>query len=300
MLNIWKNYPNLYSNITIFISIFLFFISGFSGLASLTHPKLLIISEFIKAIKLPSFMTSDKLLKWEFQGINKYFNHEIIYSQNKENYKFQKTKYIKCLMPHGIIPFTIGCLWGDPKEEDAFGWKNNIQVASHQINQFPILSNYSKVVNIIPADYQTMNNVLKTKSLMIYPGGMREMFACSHKKDVIIIKKRKGLFKLALKNGVSLLPIYTFGITSLYERSGVKITMPFFFKNEKDSISWYYGKYYSPFPMRKKLITVVGKPLKVNKKDIVTPEDIEELRNKYITEIKKLYYKWCSKKFKIK
>jgi len=300
MKNIWKKYPDLYSNLTIFLFIFLFFISGFSGLTALTHPKLLIISEFIKAVNLPSFLTSNKLLHWEFQGINKFFRHEIIYSQNKEKYGFRETKYIKCLMPHGIAPFAVGCLWGDPKEHDAFNWKQNIQVTSHQFHQFPFLANYGRAVGIIPADYQQMDNVLKKKSLMLYPGGMREMFACSHKKDVIIIKKRRGIFKLALKNGVSLLPIYTFGITSLYERSGVKITLPFFFKNEKDTVSWYYGKYYSPFPMRKKLITVVGKPLKVNKKNNVTPGDIEKLRNKYITEIKQIYYKWCQRKIQIK
>ena len=313
MKNMWDRYSNfdIHSNLSVFLCIFLFFISGISGLAALTHPWLLIISEFIKIqniISLPSFLTSDKLLKWEFQGINKFFEHEIFYSQNKINYNFKEKQYIKCLMPHGIVPFTIGCLWGDPNEEDAFGWKNNVQVTTHQFYQFPFISNYGKAMGIIPSDYNQMENVLKTKkSLTLYPGGIREMFACSHKKDVIVIKKRKGIFHLALKNGISLLPVYTFGITSLYERSGVKITIPFFFKNDKDSVSWYYGKYCTPFPMRKKLITVVGNPVEVKKIENVTIKDIDELRDRYITEIKTIYKKWCStissdkcKKLKIK
>ena len=94
---------------------------------------------------------------------------------------------------------------------------------------------------------------------------------------------------------ISLLPIYTFGITTLYERSEVTVTLPFFFKNDKDNLAWYYGKYYTPFPMKKNLITVVGSPIYVTKKDVITKNDIDNLRNKYIIIVKNLYQKWALK-----
>lgn len=290
----WEKYPNIYANLSVFLVIFLFIISGISGLSAFIHPWLLVISEAIKAINLPYFLTSEKLLKWEFKGLCKFFDHKVIYTQNKKNYKFEQKQYIKCLMPHGIMPFALFCLWGDEKESDAFSWKNNVSVTTHQLYEFPFISHYANVCNAIPSNYSDMENVLKTKkSLIVYPGGLREMFACSHKKDIIIINKRRGIFYMALKNGVPLLPIYTFGITTLYERSGVTITLPFFFKNDKDSVAWYYGKYYTPYPVRKRLVTIVGSPIYVGKKRIILQRDIDKLRDRYIIIVKNMYNKWA-------
>ena len=289
----WEQYPDVYANLSIFLVVFLFILSGVTGLSGLIHPWMLVISEALKAVNLPWFLTSDKLLNWEFNGINQFFQHKIIYSHGKDNYDFKKKQYIKCLMPHGIMPYTILCLWGD-KDGETFHWKNNTFVTTHQLYQFPFISHYAKTCQGIPSSYGEMENILENKkSLVVYPGGLREMFACSHKKEIVVIKKRKGIFYMALKKGVSLLPVYTFGITSLYERSCVTVTLPFLFKNDKDSLAWYFGQYYTPFPRREKLLTVVGSPIPVEKKEKITLVDIELLRNRYITEVKRLYKKWA-------
>jgi len=57
--------------------------------------------------------------------------------------------------------------------------------------------------------------------------------------------------------------------------------------------AWYFGQYYTPFPMREKLLTVVGNPIHIEKKEKITLVDIELLRNRYITEVKRLYKKWA-------
>lgn len=289
----WENNPCIYENISIFLIVFLFVISGITGLSGLIHPWMLFISEIIKSFSLPSFLTSDTILNWCCKGIHNFFNHKILYEKSKNIYNFKNTQYIKCLMPHGYIPFSLFCLNGDTKNTE-FNWKHNITVTAQQLYYFPFLSNYAKKCNGIPSLYNKMENALQNKnSLMVYTGGIRETFACSHKKEVIIIKKRKGIFKMAIKTGVSLLPVYTFGITTLYEKSGISVTLPFLFKNDKDSVSWYSGKYYTPFPIRNKLLTVVGNPIPVKKKEIIKDEDIIILRNQYINEIKRLYKKWA-------
>jgi hypothetical protein len=291
----WEKYPNFYGNFSVFLVIFLFILSGISGLSAFIHPWLLVISEAIKAINLPSFLTSDRILKWEFRGLCKFFNHKIIYSQNKKNYDFKTKQYIKCLMPHGAVPFSLMCIWGDDKEQDVFNWKDNTFVTTHQLYEFPFISHYAKACNVIPSNYRNMERVLnEKKSLIVYPGGLREMFACSHKKDIIVINKRKGIFHMALKTGVSLLPIYTFGITALYERSGVTVTLPFFFKNDTDSVAWYFGQYYTPYPMKKRLVTIVGSPMFVGKKKLILVSDIDKLRNRYIIIVKNMFNKWAS------
>ena len=47
--------------------------------------------------------------------------------------------------------------------------------------------------------------------------------------------------------------------------------------------------------MKKNLITVVGSPIYVTKKDVITKNDINNLRNKYIIIVKNLYQKWALK-----
>lgn len=289
LVKLLKKYPGILEYFSVFIVIFMFIFSGIFGLSGLVHPKLLLCSEIIKKLSLPSFLTSDKILNLEFTKVSQFFKHIVFYTNSKNKYDFENNHYIKCLMPHGIVPFSLLCLWGDQKE--VFHWNKNTFVTSHQFYNFPFISHYAKKLGGIPSNYQNMINVLKHKqSLIVYPGGIREMFACSHKKDVIVIKKRRGIFHMALKTGTPLLPVYTFGITDLYERSGVSVTLPFFFKNDRDSIAWYFGKYYTPFPMRKKLFTVVGNPINVVKKRVITEKDICDLRQKYISEIENIFY----------
>jgi hypothetical protein len=84
-------------------------------------------------------------------------------------------------------------------------------------------------------------------------------------------------------------------MTELYERSGVSLTVPYYFNNDEDSIAYFWGRWWTPFPMKKKLLTVVGKPLHVVQKNEPTDEDIALLRNRYIEAVTELFHKWKAK-----
>ena len=43
---------------------------------------------------------------------------------------------------------------------------------------------------------------------------------------------------------------------------------------------------------KKRGLTVIGSPIYVSKKNIITDKDINDLRNRYIIVIKNLYNKW--------
>ena len=162
----------------------------------------------------------------------------------------------------------------------------------HQFFNFPLSYFCGKILNVIPSKYYEMENIIKNnKSLIVYLGGVRETFSASEKEEILYIKKRRGIFRIALENNIPLLPIYTFGITELYEKSNIQLIIPFLFNDNK--ISWYFGKYNTPFPMKKKLVSVVGKPIVYKKiKNTITENDITTLRNKYIKSVIKLFNTW--------
>lgn len=270
--------------------VLLLIISTVFGISALFHPWLLLIAKILNNFEIPYPFCSDYLISIICNGVNDYFDHEIIYSTNVYQKNINQ-KFIKCMMPHGLVPFSVCCLWNDPK----FNYKNNnILVTSHHLYKFPFLSHFAKKTKSIPADYNKMFEKIKNGySLILFPGGLREMFHTSHKDNIICIKKRKGIFKLALQTGISLLPIYTFGMSQLYERGDISITIPYLFDSE--SISWYYGRYYTPIPIKKKLLTIVGNPIIVPKKLNFEDKDIDDLRERYIIVIKKLYSEWAPK-----
>ena len=168
----------------------------------------------------------DFFFNWLFKGLDSYFNHEIHYE--KDNYDFENKNYIKILMPHGIIPYSYFCIKGN-RNNKLFNKKRDKLAIMHQFFNFPLSYFCGKILNVIPSKYYDMENIIKNnKSLIVYLGGVRETFSASEKDEILYIKKRRGIFRLALENNTPLLPIYTFGITQLYKKSEVELIIPFF------------------------------------------------------------------------
>ncbi|GMH61672.1 hypothetical protein TrRE_jg3999, partial [Triparma retinervis] len=59
------------------------------------------------------------------------------------------------------------------------------------------------------------------RSLFICTGGEEESMMSEIGRDVVVIKKRKGFVRLAVKNGAALVPVFGVGITDLYKTYGV-------------------------------------------------------------------------------
>ena len=53
-------------------------------------------------------------------------------------------------------------------------------------------------------------------SIFVYPGGEKEQLETIYKKNIVVLKERKGFVKLAMQQGASLVPVYAFGETGLY------------------------------------------------------------------------------------
>jgi len=284
----WESHPNLYGNTAVAVIVAGVFFVLSCIIVPLAQPWTLTVIEFLKTIPIPRILLNDRLVRWICDGVHTFFDHRIVFDGMDEK-TFSNKRLIKCLSPHGIIPFSACCLYDKP----GFEKSRNTFAAGHQLYNFPLLIQLLEFMQVIPVNYDLMKSSLAlNNSLVLYPGGVREIFATDHRKEILAIKRRRGVFRMALETGTPMVPVYTFGMTVLHERSGVSVTLPFFFNNEKDTIAMYYGKYYTLFPMRKRLVTVVGEVVPVEKTEAPTEGQIKTLRKKYKKAVRNLFEKW--------
>ena len=137
---------------------------------------------------------------------------------------------------------------------------------------------------------------------MLIPGGALEALNVNSDKDKIrlVLNRRKGFIKLALRFGVSLVPTFSFGENFIYDQvkpeSGsllhrfqvwtekwIGFTPVIFFG--RGIFQYNFGL----LPNRKKITVVVGRPIHVNKIEEPTKDEIENLHSKYVQELQNLY-----------
>jgi hypothetical protein len=147
-----------------------------------------------------------------------YFQYEQIVEEEdtlKENLEKGKN-YIFACQPHGVLSFCGIC---SSIKSDVQYRKMNSAVASSLLN-FPILKNVMGIFTLIDASAKSLTKVLREKagiegSVVLYVGGIAEIFKTSRLEERLHLSQRKGFIKLALREGVDIVPVYLFGNTSI-------------------------------------------------------------------------------------
>lgn len=202
-----------------------------------------------------------------------YYEHEILLQKsertlNKENEenKENKENEINCFSPHGSLTSQI--VFYDIGKN-----KLNNKITVKEFFEIPILNRILEILNFKRSDKKTIDGLLKNKeSISISIGGIREGLLSNDKTEILYIKKRRGIFDLAIKTNTPLRPYYTFGLTSLYK-------------------NYIFGDFLF-IPKKVKLTTYQGKSIIPKKNDTV-----EKLRKRYIKEVKRIFYKNRKKYF---
>jgi hypothetical protein len=149
----------------------------------------------------------------------------------------------------------------------------------------------------VASQYELMKKVLEDKgSLSVSLGGKSEGKYIHTSKLTLIVKKRVGIFKMALETGVPLIPVLVYGEHTQYKRStgavfdilklltGIDIVFP-----TLQSLMEWCSIYKTP--LTHTIDTHVGEPVSVGPAHTPTDKEIVTLRNRYIVELKKLYAK---------
>jgi hypothetical protein len=202
-------------------------------------------------------------------------------------------RYIYTWHPHGVFCnshiFHIGTAYTNwPKH-----LRNIKGVTLSTLLWLPFTRELMEYFSGIPSDYHSMKNALtEGNSISVAAGGMREMLG-----DYYIVKRRRGIFKMALETGTPIVPVLSFGENKLFsivdinpkiqkwlESYDICICIP-----TMNSIYKWLGMIQSP--LKDPIISVAGSPIKVDTILNPTEQDINELRERYIEALRELFIK---------
>lgn len=172
----------------------------------------------------------------------------------------------------------------------------------------PVLSDITRYFGIISSDYQSIEKTLaKKESVSVLMGGVREMAMVEDFKLRLCIKKRRGIFRLALTTGTPLVPVLTFGENELFSQAqsevldsinaylfrtlGMHIPVP----TVRSLLNWVELSYRPLKPIR----SYTGKPIAVKQVAQPTEKDITALREAYIKGVQDLFGETASPEYSL-
>mmetsp|Transcript_35930 Transcript_35930/g.86732 ORF Transcript_35930/g.86732 Transcript_35930/m.86732 type:complete len:320 (-) Transcript_35930:171-1130(-) len=216
-----------------------------------------------------------------------YFDLEAIHldEKNTRSQMANGKSYLFAAQPHGVLSFVGMCAAVD-KPEDTLILPT---AAASAVLRTPLLKNLMGIFNLVDASSSSLKRIFKRRgSVLIYIGGIAELFKSSRREERLYLANRKGFIKLALREGVDVVPVYLFGNTSVLSvlKNGMLASLS---RRLQASLTVFWGKWYLPIPRDEKLLKVIGKPIGLPHIPEPTQEDIDKWHAVYCDEVKKIF-----------
>ena len=128
-------------------------------------------------------------------------------------------------------------------------------------------------------------------TVVLYVGGLAELFLSCEQEEKLYLHKRKGFIKLALTQGIDIVPVYLFGNTSVLSvlKTGILATIS---RKLQVSLTYVWGRWDLPIPREVKLLYVTGQPLGLPKIEHPTQQDIDKYHKQYCDQVTRLFEKY--------
>jgi hypothetical protein len=191
--------------------------------------------------------------------------------------------------PHGIFPITM--FWGSL---DLLKVRKSICCLSSTMFTIPLMKHFLSWAGSTSIDRENIESHLKQGyNVSLCAGGLQEIQYWGNEKEcVLFLNSRFGITKVALQNGVPIIPTFTFGLRKTYDQ----------YIPTNQFIVW-VGRKIGFFPMiflglggipygQAKpcpLSLVLGTPIIVPKIEKPTHEDIVKYHSLFLTSMRKLY-----------
>ncbi|XP_076969658.1 2-acylglycerol O-acyltransferase 2 [Tamandua tetradactyla] len=170
--------------------------------------------------------------------------------------------------------------------------------------RIPFFRDYLMSGGLVASDKNSAAHVLNRKEggnlLTIVVGGAQEALDARPGAYTLLLRNRKGFIRLALMHGAALVPIFSFGENELFEQvqnspgSRLRSVQHRLQRVMGISLPLFHGRgvfqySFGLMPHRRPIITVVGKPIEVQKKLYPSKEDVDQLHQHYIKELSNLF-----------
>lgn len=141
------------------------------------------------------------------------------------------------------------------------------------------------------------------RAITIVVGGARESLDALPYSLRLVLKRRKGFVKMAIRTGADLVPVLAFGENDLYDqfqadehprihrfqllvKKILGFTIPLF--HARGVFNYDVGM----MPYRRPLNVVVGRPIRVSQSSKPDPGVIDRVHEEYVTELERLWDTW--------
>lgn len=179
-----------------------------SSLFSFVLPTLrtiLFCAPFILSCSFPPIASPTLVRSFFFQCLIDYFDYEEIFevSDNEllalmEKKKREGHSFLLCASPHGVLSYTALCAVA--ASDERFGGLSTAVAGA--VLKCPLIKHIIGIYGMVDASRKTMLKHLakggSEGSLVLYTGGIAELFFCSESHETLYLKDRKGFIKLAL------------------------------------------------------------------------------------------------------
>jgi hypothetical protein len=202
--------------------------------------------------------------------------------------------------PHGAITSSMIFHTLTPSTAFPASIRPNHLVYIDWFSKAPFFNQLVKRCNLLSSNYEDIKGAIqRDESISISLGGIRETMETSPGVLRLSIGTKRGIFRLALEEGCSLIPCISYGenecficvkgvwLSKLKEwLLGLRIALQL---PTWETMKKWWGLQHAPFA--DPITTVVGEPLVVAKKDkdLICERDIVALREDYITRLRALY-----------
>ncbi|XP_033329797.2 2-acylglycerol O-acyltransferase 2-A [Megalopta genalis] len=218
--------------------------------------------------------------------------------------------YLFCSFPHGILSTGIFGAFGS----DILGCKQLFPgldvrvVVLDQHFQIPLFREYVSATGGVSSTAKSLNYLASTKpekpytgrATILIVGGASESLECQPGTYRILVKRRKGFVKIALKNGIPLVPVFSFGETDIYDQvygtEGSTLKKVQHFIRKKIGIApiilrgrGFFQYSFGIIAQRKPITVVVGSPIELPKIPEPTTEQIDEYHEIFIKRLVELF-----------
>jgi hypothetical protein len=180
-----------------------------------------------------------------------YFDYEAIYLD--ETVRSSGKNYIFVAQPHGVLSF-VGMCSAASKPMDILRVPT---AAASVVLRMPILKNLMGIFNLIDASAVSLRAHLRGGgSVLIYVGGIAELFKTCRNEERLYLTNRKGFIKLALTEGVDVVPAYLFGNSSVLSvlKHGPLASLS---RKMQASLTIFWGKFLLPIPRDEKVTVII-------------------------------------------
>lgn len=209
-----------------------------------------------------------------------------------------RKKGIYIFHPHGL--FSLAHFFHVGTDLTKWPIRSIRGTAIHWIWWFPFGKELLEFAKFVPSHYSSMKSVLEgDDSLSVTLGGVREILYSEPGKMKLNIRKKRGIFKMAIETGTPLVPVICYGENELYETFhspwldwiqdrlfNYSLFLPI---PTLKSVKNWLGLYTAPLTQPVK--TVIGDAVEVGVARTPTESEISEIRERYFVGLRELYKK---------